>query len=53
MQIFVTPYLWLSGVYGTIQTPIAQAPTVNVNVGLFEVLGDLVGAPFMGSAEVR
>ena len=53
IEILVTPYLWLSGIYGTIQTPIAQAPTVNVNVGPFEVLGDLVGAPFMGSAEVR
>jgi hypothetical protein len=52
-QVLVTPYLWLSGIYGTIQTPIEQASTVNVNVGPFQVLGDLVGAPFMGSAEIR
>jgi hypothetical protein len=52
-QFFVTPYLWLSGIYGTVQTPIARESTVNVNVGPGQVLGDLTGAPFMGSAEVR
>jgi hypothetical protein len=51
-QLLVTPYLWLSGIYGTIQTPMAQASTVNVNVGPGQVLEDLTGAPFMGSAEV-
>jgi hypothetical protein len=53
MQIFVTPYLWLSGIYATIDTPLERAPTVNANIGPFDVLSDLVGAPFMGSAEVR
>jgi hypothetical protein len=53
MQIFVTPYLWLSGIHATIETPLERAPTVNANIGSFDLLGDLVGAPFMGSAEVR
>jgi hypothetical protein len=33
MQIFVTPYLWLAGVYVTTQTPLARAPEVNSSVG--------------------
>jgi len=52
-QFFVTPYLWLAGVYSTTQTPLARAPEVNSSVGPFEMLGDLDGAPFMGSAEIR
>ncbi|MGC2201957.1 MAG: hypothetical protein WA633_17710 [Stellaceae bacterium] len=53
MQIFVTPYLWLAGIHATIETPLERAPTVNANIGSFDLLGDLTGAPFMGSAEVR
>jgi hypothetical protein len=53
MQIFVTPYVWLPGVYATTQTPLARAPEVNSSVGPFEALGKLEGAPFMGSAEIR
>jgi hypothetical protein len=52
-QVFITPYLWLGGVYATTQTPLARAPAVNSSVGPFEMLGDLDGAPFMGSAEIR
>ena len=52
-QFFVTPYLWLSGVYATTQTPLERVPTVNSSVGPFEMLGHLEGAPFMGSAEIR
>jgi hypothetical protein len=52
-QIFVTPYLWLPGVYATTETPLARAPEVNSSVGPFELLGKLEGAPFMGSAEIR
>jgi len=52
-QFFVTPYLWLSGVYATTATPLARAPEVNSSVGPFELLGDLSGAPFMGSAEIH
>ena len=53
IQYFVTPYFWFSGVYATTQTPLARAPTVNSSVGPFEMLGNLSGVPFMGSAEVR
>jgi len=52
-QFFVTPYLWLAGVYATTQTPLARAPQVNSSVGPFEMLGDLNGVPFMGAAEIR
>jgi hypothetical protein len=52
-QFFVTPYLWLAGVYATTQTPLDRVPTVNSSVGPFEMLGHLEGAPFMGSAEIR
>jgi hypothetical protein len=53
VQIFITPYLVLFGVYSTIETPLAQAPTINSSVGPFQLLGDLDGIPFLGSAEVR
>ena len=52
-QIFITPYLWLGGVYATTATPLARIPEVNSSVGPFELLGHLDGAPFMGSAEIR
>jgi hypothetical protein len=52
-QIFVTPYLWLSGVYATTQTPLPRVPEVNSSVGPFELLGKLTGEPFMSSAEIH
>jgi hypothetical protein len=52
-QFFVTPYLWLSGIYATTATPLARIPEVNSNVGPFQLLGHLDGAPFMGSAEIH
>jgi hypothetical protein len=53
VQIFITPYLVLFGVHATTETPLARAPTVDSSVGPFELLGDLNGMPFLGSAEVR
>jgi hypothetical protein len=53
VQIFITPYLVLFGVYATTETPLARAPTVNSSVDPFELLGDLDGMPFLGAAEVR
>jgi hypothetical protein len=53
MQFFVTPYLWLAGINATTKTPLARVPEVNSSVGAFQLLGDLKGAPFMGSFEVR
>lgn len=52
-QIFISPYLWLGGVYATTATPLARIPEVNSSVGPFELLGHLTGAPFMGSAEIH
>src|SRR5215813_14650136 len=52
-QFFVTPYLWLASVHATTQTPLERAPEVNSNVGVFQLLSHLDGAPFMGSAEAR
>lgn len=52
-EFFITPYLWLAGVYATTQTGLDRIPTVNSNVGPFQVLGHLDGAPFMGSVEIR
>src|SRR5690349_14829220 len=52
-QLLVTPYLWLPGVYATINTPLERAPQVNKSLDPINVLGDLTGAPFTGSAEVR
>jgi hypothetical protein len=53
MQFFVTPYLWLAGIDATTKTPLQRVPEVNSSVGPFQLLGDLDGAPFMGSFEVR
>ena len=53
MQIFVTPYLWLSGIDATIKTPLARAPSVTADVSAFDVLSHLSAVPFMGSIEIR
>jgi hypothetical protein len=52
-QFFVTPYLWLASVHATTMTPLEHEPEVNSNVGVFQLLSHLDGAPFMGSAEAR
>ena len=53
MQIFLTPYLWLSGINATTQTPLAREPQVNSDVSAIDLLSHLSGVPFMGSAEIR
>jgi hypothetical protein len=53
MQIFVTPYLWLSGINSAIKTPLPRAPEVNSDVSAIDLLSHLSGVPFMGSAEIR
>ncbi len=53
MQIFVTPYLWLSGIDATIKTPLPRAPEVNSNVSAIDLLSHLNAVPFMGSIEIR
>ena len=53
MQIFVTPYLWLSGIDATIKTPLPRAPEVDANVSAIDLLSHLSAVPFMGSIEIR
>ena len=53
MQLFVTPYLWLSGINTTIETPLARASTVTSDVSAIDLLSHLSGVPVMGSAEIR
>jgi hypothetical protein len=53
LQVSVTPYLWLTGVHTTINTPLARAPTVDSDVGAFQLLGHLDGVPVIGAAEFR
>ena len=53
LQVSFTPYLWLTGVHTTIDTPLARAPTVNSDVGAFQLLGHLDGVPVIGAAEFR
>jgi hypothetical protein len=52
-QFFVTPYLWLASIHATTLTPLEREPQVNSNVGTFQLLSHLDGAPFMGSFEAR
>jgi hypothetical protein len=52
LQVTVTPYLWLAGINAAIDTPLRRAPVVNTSVGAFQLLGDLNGAPFLGSVEI-
>ncbi|HXO90351.1 MAG TPA: hypothetical protein VN849_06120 [Stellaceae bacterium] len=53
MQFYVTPYLWLSGIAATIQTPLERAPSINADVSAVDVLSHLSAVPFMGSIEIR
>ena len=52
-QVFITPYLWLSGINATTKTPLPQKPEVNSDVSAIDLLSHLRGVPFMGSAEIR
>src|ERR1700680_4937342 len=53
MQIFITPYLWLSGINSAIKTPLPRVPEVNSDVSAIDLLSHLSAVPFMGSAEIR
>ena len=53
LQVFVTPYLWLSGINAAINTPLQRAPQVNSDVSAIDVLSHLDGVPFMGAVEFR
>jgi hypothetical protein len=53
MQLYVTPYLWLSGINVATKTPLALEPKVSSDVSAIDLLSHLSGVPFMGSAEIR
>ena len=52
-HFFITPYLWISGVGGTLKTPNPYIPDQEVEANFGDVLSHLNGVPIMGSAEAR
>jgi hypothetical protein len=52
LQVIVTPFLALTSINSAISTPLARAPVVNSSVGVWQLLGHLDGAPFMGAVEI-
>jgi hypothetical protein len=47
LQVFVTPYLWLSGLDATIKTPLLGRPEVNTDVSAVDMLSHLSAVPFL------
>ncbi|MGE0223223.1 MAG: hypothetical protein AB7F35_18145 [Acetobacteraceae bacterium] len=52
-EFSLTPYLWIAGVSGTLETRNARVPAQNVSADFGDVLSHLNSIPVMGSAEVR
>jgi hypothetical protein len=52
-QFYITPYLWIAGVSGTLQTPNPRIPDQSASAGFGDVLSHLDAIPIMGSAEIR
>lgn len=52
-QFYLTPYLWIAGVSGTIKTPNPNVPGQQVDAGFGDVLSHLDAIPIMAAAEVR
>jgi hypothetical protein len=52
-QFYVTPYIWLSGLGGSIGTQNPNAPTHPVTASFGELLSHLNNVPLMGSFEAR
>src|SRR3954451_1987659 len=52
-EFSLTPYLWIAGVTGTLQTPNPRVPTQDVSAGFGNVLSHLNSIPIMGAAELR
>lgn len=49
----LTPYLWIAGVSGTMNTRRSAIPAQDVSVGFGDVLSHLNAVPIMGAMEVR
>jgi hypothetical protein len=52
-EFSLTPYLWIAGVTGSLQTPNPRLPAQNVSAGFGDVLSHLNAIPIMGAAELR
>ncbi len=52
-SFYLTPYLWIAGIGGTISTPRQDAPDQSIDVSFRDTLSDLSGFAFMGAAEMR
>src|SRR5579871_6555720 len=52
-QFYLTPYLWIAGVSGTLQTPNPRIPTQSASAGFGDIFSHLDAIPLMGAAEVR
>ena len=52
-HFYLTPYLWISGLSGTIGTQVPDAPTHNVTASFGTLLSHLDNIPVMGSFEAR
>ncbi len=52
-QFYVTPYLWIAGVSGTVKTPNPNIPEQQVDASFGGVLSHLDAIPVMGAVEAR
>lgn len=52
-QLYVTPYLWISGISGTTQASNRRLPEQTVSASFGSILSHLNSVPVMGSAELR
>ena len=52
-QFYVTPYLWVAGVSGTMTTANPRLPDQEISAGFGDMLSHLDAIPVMGSFEAR
>jgi predicted thioesterase len=52
-QFYVTPYLWVAGVSGTMTTANPRLPDQEISAGFGAMLSHLDAIPVMGSFEAR
>jgi hypothetical protein len=52
-QFAISPYVWIAGISGTIDTPFQRVPRRDVSADFGDILSNLSGYAFMGTAEIR
>jgi hypothetical protein len=52
-QFTVSPYAWIAGIDGQLNTPFPRDPQVDFSTSFGDLLSSLNGVPVMGMAEVR